>query len=44
VPPLPGQRLVRTNGRAPVAAAAIPGSARQDDEDVDATSQEVRGG
>ncbi|MFN0284558.1 MAG: NADH-quinone oxidoreductase subunit NuoH [Kineosporiaceae bacterium] len=43
VPPLPGQRLVRTNGRVPV-AAAIPGSARPDHDDADAASQEVHGG
>jgi NADH-quinone oxidoreductase subunit H len=43
VPPLPGQRLVRTNGRVPV-ATAIPGSARPDDDDADVVSQEVRGG
>jgi NADH-quinone oxidoreductase subunit H len=44
VPPLPGQRLVRTNGRAPAAAAAVTGSVATDTDDAGAASEEVRGG
>lgn len=44
VPPLPGQRLVRTNGRVPAAATAVTGSVATDTDDAGAASGEVRGG